>query len=79
LIVDLVKAEGPQQGLYGAKVTGGGAGGTVAILGIQSKQAEEAFARVVARFARETGYTPYVFEGSSPGADRFGILEIHLP
>lgn len=78
LIVDLVKAEGTSQGLYGAKVTGGGAGGTVAILGVQSERANKAFQRVVSRFEKETGYTPYIFEGSSPGADHFGILEIYL-
>jgi galactokinase len=66
-IVDLVRAEG----LLGAKMTGGGAGGTVAIL--CRKGSEEAFARVVDRYAKYSGSIPYVFEGSSPGADRVGI------
>ena len=33
LLVKLVRAAGPGQGLYGAKITGGGSGGTVAVLG----------------------------------------------
>ena len=33
LLVELVREAGPQSGLYGAKITGGGSGGTVAILG----------------------------------------------
>src|SRR6202042_238793 len=66
-IVDLVRAEG----LLGAKMTGGGAGGTVAIL--CRKGSDEAFARVVDRYAKYFGSIPYVFEGSSPGADRVGI------
>ena len=33
LIVDLVKSAGADQGLFGAKITGGGSGGTVAVLG----------------------------------------------
>jgi L-arabinokinase len=66
-IVDLVRSEG----LLGAKMTGGGAGGTVAVL--CRKGAEEAFARVVDRYAKYSGAIPYVFEGSSPGADRVGI------
>ena len=33
LLVELVRERGPQSGLYGAKITGGGSGGTVAILG----------------------------------------------
>jgi L-arabinokinase len=52
-------------------MTGGGAGGTVAVLG--RKGSDQAFARVVERFAKYSGSTPYVFEGSSPGADRHGV------
>ena len=57
--------------LFGAKITGGGAGGTVAILG--SKAGEAAFQEVVAEYARIKAFEPYVFEGSSIGADRYGI------
>src|SRR5207237_10722469 len=32
-LVDLVATQGPERGLFGAKITGGGSGGTVAILG----------------------------------------------
>ena len=32
-LVELVRAEGPAAGLYGARITGGGSGGTVAVLG----------------------------------------------
>jgi galactokinase len=73
-LVDLVRAEGSSAGLYGAKITGGGAGGTVAVL--CRKGSDEAFARVVQRYAAYSGVTPYVFEGSSPGADRFGVREL---
>lgn len=72
LLVDLVRAEGPASGLYGAKVTGGGAGGTVAVLG--RHDAEPAFRRVVDRYAEARQIEPYVFAGSSMGADRFGVL-----
>ena len=71
LLVELVRAEGVSNGLFGAKVTGGGAGGTVAVLG--RADARVAFDRVVDRYARARGITPYVFEGSSMGADRFGV------
>jgi galactokinase len=69
LLVELVRQEG--NGLYGAKVTGGGAGGTVAILG--RREARDAFDRVVQRYAQMRGMDPYVFDGSSMGADRFGV------
>lgn len=71
LLVALAREEGPEHGIYGAKITGGGAGGTVAILG--RRDARPALKRIVARYHAARGFTPYVFEGSSPGADRFGI------
>ena len=73
-IVDLVRSLGNESGLYGAKITGGGAGGTVAVLGLLS--ARKTFQRdVVDAYARLRGIQekPYVFTGSSPGADEFGI------
>src|SRR5262249_11118723 len=36
LIIDLVRAEGTANGLYGGRITGGGSGGTVAIIGHSS-------------------------------------------
>lgn len=76
VIVDLVRELGPTSGLFGAKITGGGAGGTVAVLGRRS--ATELFQRsIVETYARQRGLqeAPHVFVGSSPGADAFGIRE----
>jgi galactokinase len=74
LLVDLIRQEGPENGLYGAKVTGGGAGGTVAVLG--RKGADGAFRRAVQCYGEARGYEPYVFEGSSMGSDRFGLRRL---
>jgi L-arabinokinase len=74
LIVSLVCEEGAASGLYGAKITGGGAGGTVAVLG--RKDAAGSLRRVVERYSQMHGAAPYVFEGSSMGADGFGILTL---
>jgi L-arabinokinase len=65
-LVELSRAMGPSRGIYGAKITGGGSGGTVAILG--RRDAENAVRELAGRYARDTGYEPYVFSGSSPGA-----------
>lgn len=73
-LVELVREELGEGKLYGAKITGGGAGGTVAVLG--DKNARASFDRVVNRYAEEQGRAPYVFEGSSKGADAFGIQVI---
>jgi L-arabinokinase len=70
LIVSLIRAEGPASGLYGARITGGGSGGTVAILG--RREAQQAINRVAEKYEKATGYRPYIFQGSSPGVARFG-------
>jgi L-arabinokinase len=72
LVVELVREQGVAAGLYGAKVTGGGAGGTVAILG--QRNAREAFDKVVRAYADARHIEPYVIDGSSVGADRFGVI-----
>jgi len=74
LLVDLVRREGPATGLFGAKITGGGSGGTVAVLGDQTSHA--AIERVAANYAAETGHRPYIFNGSSNGARSFGYLRL---
>ena len=74
-LVELVRAE-KARGLLGAKITGGGAGGTVAILGWNTPDAEKAFQRVLDRYASWSNTAPYVFRGSSHGSDKFGVLRI---
>ena len=80
-IVDLVRALGPRSGLFGAKITGGGAGGTVAVLGLRAAEAvflERVVAPYGAARASEGAAPPYVFSGSSPGADAFGVRTLLL-
>lgn len=73
-LVELVREAGPEQGLYGAKITGGGSGGTVAVLG--RMDAAGALAKVAEKYAQETGYQPYLFSGSSPGGAVFGHIKL---
>jgi galactokinase len=74
LLVDLVRARGPKNGLYGAKITGGGSGGTVAILG--RREAGRAVNEIASAYAMKTGRNPIVFGHSSPGAAGFGFLRL---
>lgn len=76
LLVELVRATGADQGLYGAKITGGGSGGTVAVLG--DRDAEPAVKKVADRFAAVMGYEPYIFRGSSPGSAAFGHMIVRM-
>ncbi|MBI4879123.1 MAG: GHMP kinase [Planctomycetes bacterium] len=77
LLVELVKEAGPERGLFGAKTTGGGQGGTVAVLA--RRGAEQAVEEVAAEYERRTSRRPYVFRGSSPGAVAFGTLCLRGP
>ena len=67
LIVNLVREQGPHHGLYGAKITGGGAGGTVAVLGAGSG-ARAGVEEIAATYARRSGNKTRVLAGSSDGA-----------
>ncbi|MGD9635683.1 MAG: galactokinase [Pirellulales bacterium] len=66
LLVQLVREAGSASGLYGAKITGGGSGGTVAILGRADAGAD--VDRIAAEYTRRSGRETYIFRGSSPGA-----------
>ncbi len=74
LLVDLCKKEGIKKGIYGAKITGGGAGGTVAILA--DKRAGDLVKQILEVYASAGLGEPYLFEGSSDGADSYGISTI---
>ena len=75
LLVRLVREAGSECGLYGAKITGGGSGGTVAVLG--RADAQPALAEIAARYGTETGRSPRIFSGSSPGAAEFGVIRLN--
>lgn len=73
-LVELVRAAGPESGLYGAKITGGGSGGTVAVL---ARRGMSAIVRdIAAQYKRETGHATTILSGSSPGAGSFGTLRL---
>jgi L-arabinokinase len=73
-LVALVTEAGPARGLFGAKITGGGSGGTVAILG--TVEAEAAVREIAAAYAAETGRRVEVFAASGPGAAETGVLRV---
>src|SRR5262249_45817727 len=69
LLIGLIKKTGPRNGLYGARVTGGGSGGTVAVLGRPSGEA--AVLDVADQYGEMAGYKPHIFRSSSLGAAGF--------
>jgi galactokinase len=73
-LVALVREAGRAAGLYGARITGGGSGGTVAVLG--HRDAAPIVASIAARYAAESGHAADIITGSSPGATEFGHLRL---
>lgn len=71
-LVELVRAAGPESGLYGAKITGGGSGGTVAVLARRGAATE--IAAIAERYTAESGRESTIISGSSPGAAAFGVI-----
>ena len=65
ILVHLVRGLGPAQGFYGAKITG--TGGTVAVLCDDSPACRDKLAAIAQDYAKQTGLTPNLFFGSSPG------------
>jgi L-arabinokinase len=73
-LVALARAAGSARGIYGAKITGGGSGGTVALLADAS--AGDTVRAIAHAYAGETGRDAHVFEGTSPGAARIGAIRL---
>lgn len=73
-LVELVITAGKDQGLYGAKITGGGSGGTVALIG--RNDAGTAVETIAEQYSHETGHQPTIFSDSSMGASSFGHLKL---
>jgi galactokinase len=73
-LVALARDAGAAGGIFGAKITGGGSGGTVAFL--TRAEARSTVEEIAARYAERSGRATYVFSGSSPGAAAFGTRRI---
>jgi L-arabinokinase len=71
-LVQFIAEAGPAQGLYGAKITGGGSGGTVAVLTRRGSQ--EQIRAIVARYEQETGQQIALMRGTSSGAIPWGVV-----
>jgi galactokinase len=72
LLVALARGAGAARGFFGAKITGGGSGGTVAILGRRGAPVAD----IARDYEARTGHRPHVFSGSSPGSAAFGTIRL---
>lgn len=65
-LVEMVKEAGASEGVYGARVTGGGSGGTVCILA-DNLEGEATVQKVKQAYEAKYGCSVYLFEGSGAG------------
>lgn len=77
LLVELLRRR-QEAGIYGAKITGGGSGGTVAVLADATTHAVSAVREAMEEYHRRTGLEPEAFMGSSAGAWMTGTKLISL-
>jgi galactokinase len=76
LLVNLLRQRGPEAGLFGARVTDVGTGGTVAVLMRDDTQAFGQLQSVMEQYRAKTGREPELFDGGSPGAELLGWQEL---
>jgi galactokinase len=76
-LVALVREAGPRLGLYGAKITGGGSGGTVAVLAGRGWQ--RAVDLLADRYGKTSGHGSAVYVGSSDGSRAVGVRTLTYP
>lgn len=72
VLVDLVRQH-QSDGLYGARITGGGCGGTVAVLMDNSPRPNDALSEIL-RAYEQHGHRPGLLDSSSPGAACTGTI-----
>jgi L-arabinokinase len=74
LLVNAIREHGARVGVYGAKITGGGCGGVVAVLMRATKEADAAINGALEQYQAKSGRQARLIRGSSPGALVRGVL-----
>jgi galactokinase len=62
-LIDLARS---YPSIYGARISGGGSGGTVAV--ISERGADSELQELIERYSNKTHHRPQIFSGSSSGA-----------
>ena len=75
-LVNILRRRGPRAGIWGAKICGTGAGGTVAVLMSDTDTAHEAVRESLAEYTAATGCRTRLLVGSSDGAAAHGVRQV---
>jgi L-arabinokinase len=77
-LVAACRAAGPEAGFFGAKITGGGCGGTVAILIRDDPDTRGRVQQIREQYEQETGRETTYFDGTGPGAAATGTMTVSV-
>ncbi len=75
-LVSLLRERGVESGVYGAKISGHGAGGIVVVLLEATDSARAALEGALSAYKDITGRTAVIHEGTSRGALEYGVHEV---
>ena len=75
-LVNVLRRRGPRAGIWGAKICGTGAGGTVAVLMSDTDSAHDAVHESLAEYTAATGCQARLLVGSSDGAAAHGVRRV---
>lgn len=64
--------------VFGAKITGGGSGGSVCMAASDDDSGKAAILWIAAKYAKATQHKPILVSGSSPGAQYFDHIVLQL-
>lgn len=73
MIVDKLKEKGISEGIFGARISGGGSGGTVVVM-TDAEKGVESVKAIYQYMLKQTGMALYFFSGSSDGAHYVNTL-----
>ncbi len=70
-LVNAIRRRGPEEGMFGAKVTAGGQGGELVVLMLSDERSHAALEQVVSEESAETQQPVRVYDGALAGAESF--------
>ncbi len=75
-LVNCLRTRGPRQGIFGAKISGVGAGGTVVVLMSATDAAHRAVHESLTEYTQTTGCDTRLQIGSSDGVTSYGVRQV---
>lgn len=79
LLASMFREAGPACGLYGNRVTGGGCGGTLAVLVRDEARSYQTIDQIRQRYESDTGRATMLFTGTSDGAAHCPVIILPHP